>query len=131
MLVPLRTGSGELLALWLLGASTSGDLIDRADLDAVRRLATLGEMQLERHAARVVARGTIEVSPPQRVLTLREQEVLALLARGCSNREIADELVISVRTAETHVERVLRKLGVENRAQAMLLARQQIAEQVS
>ena len=46
-----------------------------------------------------------------------------LLARGYTNRQIADELVIGVRTVETHVERVLRKLGVDNRARAMLWAR--------
>ena len=50
--------------------------------------------------------------------------MLRLLARGYSNRQIADELVIGVRTVETHVERVLRKLGVDNRARAMLWARE-------
>jgi predicted ATPase/DNA-binding CsgD family transcriptional regulator len=57
------------------------------------------------------------------VLSDREQHVLRLLARGYTNRQIADELVIGVRTVDTHVERVLRKLGVHNRAQAMLWAR--------
>jgi DNA-binding NarL/FixJ family response regulator len=59
------------------------------------------------------------------VLTPREREVLNLLAKGMNNRQIADELVIGVRTAETHVERILRKLNLENRAQAMLWAREQ------
>ena len=59
------------------------------------------------------------------VLTPREREVLNLLAKGMNNRQIADELIIGVRTAETHVERILRKLNVENRAQAMLWAREQ------
>jgi len=56
-------------------------------------------------------------------LTAREREVLALLARGYSNRQIADELIIGVRTAETHVQRVLHKLDLDNRAQAIAWAR--------
>jgi class 3 adenylate cyclase len=60
------------------------------------------------------------------VLTPREREVLKLLAKGMNNRQIADELIIGVRTAETHVERILRKLDLENRAQAMLWARGQV-----
>jgi DNA-binding NarL/FixJ family response regulator len=51
-------------------------------------------------------------------LTRREREVAALLAEGLSNREIAEALVISQRTAESHVEHILAKLGVANRAQA-------------
>jgi non-specific serine/threonine protein kinase len=50
-------------------------------------------------------------------LTRREQEVLALLARGLTNREIAAHLTISERTAETHVSRILGKLGLTRRAQ--------------
>ncbi len=50
-------------------------------------------------------------------LTRREQEVVALLARGLTNREIASELTITERTAETHVSRVLSKLGLNRRAQ--------------
>jgi adenylate cyclase len=50
-------------------------------------------------------------------LSLREREVAALVARGLTNRQIADELVISERTAEGHVERLREKLGVHNRAE--------------
>lgn len=50
-------------------------------------------------------------------LTRREQEVAALLLRGLSNRMIAEELVITERTAETHVCRILSKLGLGSRAQ--------------
>jgi predicted ATPase/DNA-binding CsgD family transcriptional regulator len=57
-------------------------------------------------------------------LSAREREVLMLLARGYSNQQIADELIIGVRTVETHVARVIRKLDVKNRAQAMLWARE-------
>jgi len=48
-------------------------------------------------------------------LTKREREVAALLAEGLSNREIAERLVISLRTAETHVDRILGKLGFTTR----------------
>jgi non-specific serine/threonine protein kinase len=50
-------------------------------------------------------------------LSAREQEVAVLLARGLSNRQIAEELVISSRTASTHVAHILNKLGFSNRAQ--------------
>jgi DNA-binding CsgD family transcriptional regulator/tetratricopeptide (TPR) repeat protein len=55
-------------------------------------------------------------------LTPREAEVLTLLARGYSNREIAAELVISVRTAAVHVTHILRKLGAPNRLEAAAIA---------
>ena len=50
-------------------------------------------------------------------LTRREQEVVALLARGMTNREIAAQLTIAERTAETHVCKILRKLRLSRRAQ--------------
>lgn len=55
-------------------------------------------------------------------LTTREVQVLQLVARGFSNREIADELVISSKTVGNHVEHVYSKIGVSNRAMASLFA---------
>ena len=50
-------------------------------------------------------------------LTPRQREVAALVARGLTDREIADRLVISPRTAESHVEQILTRLGFRSRAE--------------
>lgn len=61
-------------------------------------------------------------------LTKRETEVLALLADGCSNEEIAQRLVISRRTAEHHVAHILSKLGLRSRAEAAAYALRERSE---
>ncbi|MCE6997010.1 response regulator transcription factor [Saccharothrix sp. S26] len=57
-----------------------------------------------------------------RELTVREREILALVAAGMSNDEIAEHLVISPATSRTHVSRVMTKLGARDRAQLVVLA---------
>lgn len=58
-------------------------------------------------------------------LTDRELEVLALVAQGMSNRQIADELVITERTVKFHVSAIMAKLDAANRTEAVALAREQ------
>ncbi len=55
--------------------------------------------------------------PPDAPLTKRELEIAGLVAEGLSNREIAERLIIAKRTADSHVEHILAKLGFTSRAQ--------------
>jgi DNA-binding CsgD family transcriptional regulator len=57
---------------------------------------------------------------PEEILSARELEVLAIIAEGASNAEIAARLVIADTTAQTHVKNILRKLGVRNRTEAAI-----------
>ncbi|MGH8836099.1 MAG: helix-turn-helix transcriptional regulator, partial [Actinomycetes bacterium] len=93
----------------------------------------LGAEPLRHELELLGQRARIELSPgdPDRApdprhsalgLTARENEVLALVARGYTNREIADAFTISVKTASVHVSHVLRKLGVSSRVQAAEIA---------
>jgi non-specific serine/threonine protein kinase len=70
------------------------------------------------------ADGRVLAAPPSALdlLTAREQEVVALVSRGLTNRQIADELIVSERTAEAHVSSSMNKLGLTSRAQLAVWA---------
>jgi DNA-binding NarL/FixJ family response regulator len=103
--------------------------IPPADLLAAIRIVAAGDALLAPSVTRrLIAEfarrpGPAPVSPTELdVLTEREREVLALVARGLSNGEIADHLVVSPATSKTHVSRLLTKLGARDRAQLVALA---------
>jgi DNA-binding NarL/FixJ family response regulator len=89
---------------------------------AIRAVAGGGSYLTPRVAARVVA----QVNAPKRSNTLsaRERQVLRLVARGRSNKQIARELVITERTVKFHMTSIFNKLGADNRAQAIAIAAQ-------
>jgi len=72
--------------------------------------------------ARKLTRSLVALQQTATALTRREREILVLVAQGGSNRDIAKALVISERTARTHVSNVLTKLGLASRTQAALWA---------
>ncbi len=108
-----------------LANGASGYLLkdaEPAEVVAAIRAAAQGDVFLDPAVARQLTQEM--VAPPTGIgaLTGRERDVLILVARGHSNQEIADELVISERTARTHVSNVLRKLQLTSRTQAALVA---------
>jgi DNA-binding NarL/FixJ family response regulator len=110
-----------------LEAGASGFILKDADADDVAtaiRAAYNDEVHLDPAAARILALGMRHRSeqPPVESLTERELEVLALVGRGRSNKDIATDLGITERTARTHVSNILGKLDLRSRTQAALYA---------
>lgn len=100
-------------ALWLLAGDTLSDAHEVVIGGRRYRLMLIQEE--ETHEAPPATPGITE--PCLGMLTRREREVVALVARGRLNKQIADELGISEWTVSTHVRRVLVKLGVGTRAE--------------
>lgn len=73
-------------------------------------------------ALAALARGETVSASPNEPLSERETEVLGLLARGLTNKGIAQELFVSVRTVEAHLRSIFAKLGVRSRTEAALWA---------
>jgi DNA-binding NarL/FixJ family response regulator len=114
-----------------LSAGASGFLLKEVTaeglFDAVRVVAA-GEALLAPTVTRRLigeflrTRPAARTSTPLGTLTPRETEVLRLVAEGLSNAEIADRLVLSDQTVKSHVSRMLAKLGLRDRAQAVVAA---------
>lgn len=110
-----------------LEAGAAGYLLKDAEADEVAaavRAARRGEVHLDAAVARQLTASLRRGSSadPQALFTAREREILVLVAHGKANKEIARELVISERTARTHVSNILAKLGLSSRTQAALWA---------
>ena len=115
-----------------LNAGASGFLLKRSgpeELLAAIQTVAAGDSLLSPSVTRTVIdrmarQPTPEIGPSRLLdeLTPREHEVLVLLARGLSNSEIAAELVIEESTVKTHVKRILMKLRLRDRIQAVVFA---------
>ncbi|MFD4700155.1 response regulator [Streptomyces niveus] len=116
-----------------LRAGASGFLLKDAppaDLISAVRVVAAGEALLAPSVTRRLIADFAQQRPAPRKdrslrlkgLTPRETEVLELIARGLSNQEIADHLVLAEQTVKTHLGRVLAKLGLRDRAQAVIFA---------
>jgi len=128
----LTTFESEENVFEALRAGASGFLpkdVEPADLLRAIRIVARGDALLSPSATRRVLAEFVSRPARSRVtakqlewLTEREREVMALVASGLSNAEIANELVISKATAKTHVSRAMRKLHAHDRAQLVVLA---------
>jgi non-specific serine/threonine protein kinase len=126
---PISPTDRAMLERWLVPARRGLDATTaRAAWEAGLRLSVQAAVQEALAPAQAAASGQQE-SPSRRdiaglQLTPREVEVARLLAQGCSNRQIAEALVIGQRTAEGHVQAVLGKLGLTRRAEVAAWAAQ-------
>jgi NarL family two-component system response regulator LiaR len=85
----------------------------------------LNQMSLPPDLARKILLGSLkQEQQPESLLTDREKDVIRLISRGFSNKQIALELSVSTTTVRTHVSNLLRKLDLENRTQLAIYARQ-------
>jgi DNA-binding NarL/FixJ family response regulator len=128
----LTTFDEDKLVYDAMHAGASGFLLKSAPparlTDAIR-VVHAGEALLAPSITRRLIEGFVRRPPPGAQapaaladLTDREREVLALVARGLSNAEIADQLVLSEATVKTHVNRILTKLDLRDRTQAVVFA---------
>jgi len=104
-------------------AGASGYLlkhVSRADLLHSIRLVALGHSLIDSNTAKHAMERLTQV--PGSELTEREREVLALVARGYTNKQIADTLFVSEKTARNHVSHILDKLGLSRRSEAAAFA---------
>ncbi|MDT0343228.1 response regulator transcription factor [Streptomyces litchfieldiae] len=119
----LTTYSTDTDTLPAIEAGATGYLLKDAPLDeilaAVRAAAEGHTVLSPAVASRLVSAIRDPAAPADETLSAREREILALVARGTSNREIAAELFISEATVKTHLTHIYRKLGAKDRAAAV------------
>lgn len=123
--VALTSFAEEALVQGALQAGAVGYLqknVGAAELAAAIRAAHSGRMTLSSEAAQVLAQSTTQPPTAPNALTEREREVLALMAAGLNNQEIAERLVVSLGTVKFHVSNIYDKLGVDSRVLAVKLA---------
>jgi len=108
-----------------LKAGASGYVVKRAAdtelIDAIRA-AHRGDVFLHPSMARIVAEDYVEQGATEKGLSDREREVLRLIAEGCTYKEMAKLLAVSVKTIETYRERIKEKLGLNTRAELVRYA---------
>jgi DNA-binding NarL/FixJ family response regulator len=124
--IVLASDADEAAVLGAIGAGARGFLVKDAepgDFAAAARSAAAGGCPISPHAA-VHVLGPVRTKPAhgEASLTARETVILRHLVDGLSNREIADELVVSPVTVKHHVASILEKLGAANRVQAAVHA---------
>ncbi len=122
--VMLTTFDDEEYVVQALRAGAAGYLLKdlpAAQLAEAVRMAHAGVTQLDQTAAKHVASALTPRSTA--TLTSRETEVLRLIAAGATNREIAARLYLSEGTVKNHISRILNRLGLRDRTQAALYAR--------
>jgi DNA-binding NarL/FixJ family response regulator len=130
VLTTFENDENVVLALRAGASGFLGKGVEPADLLHAIRVVAAGEALLSPRATRgLVSRflSQDEPGPPPvslEGLTDREREVLALVAHGLSNDDIAEKLFLSPLTAKTHVNRAMTKLGVRDRAQLVVIAYQ-------
>jgi NarL family two-component system response regulator LiaR len=106
-------------------AGAIGYLLKKASADELAdaiRAAYQGRSTIDSDAMQLLVQSARRPPPLGHDLTEREQEVLALLARGLTNKEIAEELILSPATVRVYVSHILSKLGASNRTEAARLA---------
>lgn len=114
------------LYTWDLPKDFARDVDMRSIDGVIMKSSTGAELvdALERvHHGEFVGSNVVNERDVGSTLTEREREVLALLSEGATNREVAAELYLSIDTVKTHVRKVFTKLGVGNRTQAAIVAR--------
>jgi predicted ATPase/DNA-binding CsgD family transcriptional regulator len=131
---------GAAVAAWdMIPATLPGPLAAHREAAVTRTRAALGEASFTAHFARAQVMPTapavalaLREPPPTATarppstapahLTQRERDVAALIAKGLSNRQVAAQMIISVRTAESHVQHIMAKLGFNTRSQIAVWA---------